>query len=94
LFGVGTFRDEPFILIIEHIWRNNMAIGNKTSVSTKKQAKAADKPEIPNNAEREQWIKESAYFMAESRGFIAGHEQEDWNIAANQYDSSLSSVSL
>lgn len=42
---------------------------------------AKDKQELTDSIERELWIEESAYFMAESRGFIPGFEREDWETA-------------
>jgi len=71
-----------------------MATSKKTSASVKKQAKAIEKQEPSNTVKREQWIKDSAYFMAESRGFLPGYDQEDWKKATKKYDSSFSSTSL
>jgi hypothetical protein len=36
--------------------------------------------------EREERIRESAYFRAERRGFQAGHELEDWLAAEHDFD--------
>jgi hypothetical protein len=33
---------------------------------------------VSSRAEREQRIREAAYFMAEQRGFDPGHEIDDW----------------
>lgn len=44
-----------------------------------------DKNHIPDKTKREQWIKESAYFIAESRGFMPGSETEDWHTAVVAY---------
>lgn len=63
-----------------------MATTNKKSVSTNQ-----EKAEIENNqaifddASRQLWIEEAAYFMAKARGFAPGFEQEDWNIAEKKY---------
>ena len=38
----------------------------------------ADPASTPPRAEREQRIREAAYFEAERRGFAPGHELEDW----------------
>ena len=36
---------------------------------------------VPLRAERDQRIREAAYFNAERRGFAPGHELEDWLVA-------------
>lgn len=70
-----------------------MAIKKTTSVSTKRKAITAEgELETSNDTDREQWIKDSAYYLAESRGFTPGHEREDWNIAENKYNGSFSSA--
>lgn len=70
-----------------------MAIKKTTSVSAKKKAiTAKGELETSNDTDREQWIKGSAYYLAESRGFTPGHEQEDWSIAENEYNGGASSA--
>jgi hypothetical protein len=49
----------------------------------KKDVTAAKRTSVANidNAEknmRQAMITEAAYFMAEKRGFVAGHEMDDW----------------
>lgn len=64
-----------------------MTTSKKNSVSMKQQQlEMDDKHGISDNSGRELWIKESAYFMAQSRGFIPGFEQEDWNTAEKKYE--------
>jgi len=58
-----------------------MASTKKTPVLMKQSPVAKDKQELTDSIERELWIEESAYFMAESRGFILGFEREDWETA-------------
>jgi hypothetical protein len=45
-------------------------------------------------ADREQRIAERAYLYAESRGFAAGHELEDWLAAEREVDAPLSGMAL
>lgn len=40
-------------------------------------------------AERQTMICEAAYYIAEHRGFEAGHELEDWLLAETQVDATL-----
>lgn len=58
----------------------------KKQSSLKKQKKTVD----PNNDPRQLWVEVSAYFMSEARGFNPGHEQEDWTLAEQAYENSLS----
>jgi len=69
-----------------------MVASKKTSASVKRQVNANNKPEMPSGVNRELWIEESAYFMAESRGFAPGFEQQDWSAATKEYDSGFSSA--
>jgi hypothetical protein len=39
---------------------------------------AGSSPESINPELRRQWVADEAYFRAERRGFLAGHELEDW----------------
>jgi len=39
--------------------------------------------------DRNACIAESAYFLAEHRGFVPGHELEDWLHAENEVDARL-----
>ncbi|MBI4404328.1 MAG: DUF2934 domain-containing protein [Deltaproteobacteria bacterium] len=39
--------------------------------------------------ERRQMVEQAAYFLAEKRGFEAGHELEDWLSAERQIESRL-----
>ena len=41
------------------------------------------------NAERASMIAEAAYYLAQQRGFEAGHELEDWLLAEGQIDAAL-----
>ncbi len=71
-----------------------MVTSKKTSASVKRQINTNNKPEIPSGADRQLWIEESAYFMAESRGFAPGFEQQDWSAAAKDFESALPSSTI
>ena len=43
------------------------------------------------DSERASMIAEAAYYLAEQRGFEAGHELEDWLFAEGQIDAALAS---
>lgn len=45
------------------------------------QVSSTHMPVVPARAERDQRIREAAYFNAERRGFAPGHELEDWLVA-------------
>lgn len=63
-----------------------MAISKKNTDLMNQTTKTEDKPELlSDHPKRVDWIKESAYFMAESRGFAPGYEQQDWNMAEREY---------
>lgn len=44
---------------------------------------------IPNHPDRHQLITEAAYRRAEARGFVAGHELDDWLAAEAEVDARL-----
>jgi hypothetical protein len=62
-----------------------MAISKKKSDSVSQKAKIEDKSESLNDSNRNRWIKEAAYYMAETRGFIPGYEKRDWGLAEKEY---------
>lgn len=66
-----------------------MVTSKKTSTTKRQPQNATDKHEIPGSIERELWIEESAYFLAESRGFISGFERDDWETATKHYASTI-----
>ncbi len=67
---------------------NQMMTNNRNTVDSaeQRQTETKNKQVLVDNSERKQWIEESAYFMAEARGFIPGYEQKDWDMAIKQYE--------
>jgi hypothetical protein len=51
--------------------------------------KAAD-----NSDQRRYYIEVAAYYIAERRGFMGGHEAEDWTAAENEIDQMLADGKL
>ena len=45
--------------------------------------------ERPSGDSREELIRHAAYLIAERRGFVPGHEVEDWLLAEQQVDELL-----
>jgi len=39
--------------------------------------------------ERQRWVATAAYFRAQRRGFVAGHEAEDWIAAELQIEAQI-----
>jgi Protein of unknown function (DUF2934) len=39
--------------------------------------------------ERRRWIATAAYFKAQQRGFIPGHEASDWRAAEAEFDAGM-----
>lgn len=77
-----------------------MPTNNTKSAVKKQQPEVPDKPSEKTKKlgmldieDRNNWIEESAYFMAENRGFIPGLEKKDWEAAEKKYDTHLSSTS-
>ncbi len=65
-------------------------VSPKTTTTRRKAAAAsalAD-PQVDPNLRR-QLVAAEAYFLAERRGFVAGHELEDWVAAEMAVDSRL-----
>ncbi len=58
---------------------NQMMTNNRKTVDSaeQRQAETIDNQVLVDNSERKHWIEESAYFMAEARGFIPGYEKKD-----------------
>ena len=56
-----------------------MMTNNRKTVDSaeQRQAETIDNQVLVDNSERKHWIEESAYFMAEARGFIPGYEKKD-----------------
>ena len=50
-------------------------------------------PRVPPREERQQWIKEVAYYKAMSRRFIPGHELVDWLAAEQEIEALCRQVS-
>jgi hypothetical protein len=46
------------------------------------------------NTEREQLIREAAYFRAEQRGFVPGHEIDDWLAAERELNEARGESSI
>jgi hypothetical protein len=69
-----------------------MTTSNQNTVTSKKDGQADIKKTsiLSDSSEREQWLEESAYFMAEARGFIPGFEQNDWDMAEKKYENTTS----
>jgi hypothetical protein len=43
---------------------------------------------LPGNPERSELIATSAYYKAEERGFMPGHELDDWLTAETEFNTS------
>jgi hypothetical protein len=60
-----------------------------STISNKKTSSTMQQQATPDDFNRQSWIEESAYFIAEARGFIPGYEKEDWNKAEKKYKASV-----
>src|SRR5690349_3157881 len=49
-----------------------------SSSSTAKRTATRSRPSQPQPIVRDDWIRVAAYYRAERRGFVPGHELEDW----------------
>ena|SRR6185312_11626006 len=64
---------------------------NTSRQGTAARAPSAGRPPIKVSADtRRAMIAEAAYLRAERRGFLAGHEEEDWLAAEKEVDALLS----
>ncbi len=63
-----------------------MATRKQSKVSKTEQIEANSKQIILDDSEREIWIQEAAFFMAEARGFVPGREDKDWGLAEEKYE--------
>lgn len=61
--------------------------GNQAVVTRKTKVAAAEGAPVLPSAERARLVAESAYYIAEARGFAPGNEHEDWLEAERQIDS-------
>lgn len=62
----------------------------KTKTTKKKKTKATKKAKTTlSDAQKCQMIQETAFFLAEARGFIPGHEIDDWIMAEQRVENSL-----
>ena len=57
---------------------DNCKIEKLYSVSQKHLSAAMSEPYPVNEETRNRMIAEAAYYRAEARGFVSGHELEDW----------------
>ncbi len=69
-------------------------VAKRVSTKTTTKRKAAAIPTLTDSAVitpnvRRQLVEAEAYFLAERRGFVAGHELEDWVAAEMAVDSRL-----
>ena len=73
----------------------------KTTQKASKQSRSPStksvKPDIADLTQispmhRQQMIQEAAYYLAERRGFISGHEMEDWLTAESTIDAELENL--
>ncbi len=68
-----------------------MAVSKKKNVPTEHQQITQEVELVMvDTSDRESWLEECAYYMSEARGFIPGHEQEDWSTAERKYKDTLS----
>lgn len=51
-------------------------------------SKTSSEPEPPSD-NRTEWTAVAAYYLAEQRGFAAGHELDDWLRAEQQLDNQI-----
>lgn len=63
------------------------ASGNQAVVTRKTKAAPSEGSPVLPLAERARLVAESAYYIAEARGFEPGNEQQDWLAAERQIDS-------
>ncbi|MCF6204755.1 MAG: DUF2934 domain-containing protein [Methylococcaceae bacterium] len=63
-----------------------MAIKKQSKVSKAQQFETTNEKIILDKSERDIWIQEAAFFMAEARGFIPGYEDKDWELAEKKYE--------
>jgi Protein of unknown function (DUF2934) len=65
--------------------------GSATRKVTAERAPSAGRSPLKVSADtRRAMIAEAAYLRAERRGFVAGHEEEDWLAAEKEVDALLS----
>lgn len=62
-----------------------MAIRKPKAIPKDTKTEASIKKNAIQMIDREHWLQESAYYLAEARGFISGHEQNDWQTAEEKY---------
>lgn len=73
----------------------------KTTQKTSKQSRSPSRKPVKADISdltqislkhRQQMIQEAAYYLAERRGFISGHEMEDWLTAESTIDADLQNL--
>lgn len=64
-----------------------MAATSQSGTKTQRKGKTTHKAQPP--AEKHQLIAETAYMLAQKRGFEIGHELEDWLQAEAQVEAQL-----
>jgi len=53
---------------------------------------AAPSSQLIDAQTRQELIAQAAYFRAQRRGFVPGHEQEDWYAAETEIDTALNAA--
>ncbi|MCI0505466.1 MAG: DUF2934 domain-containing protein [Gammaproteobacteria bacterium] len=69
------------------------AARKSTAGPNAKKTKLAVKPGEPNDSKRFTLIQQTAYYIAEKRGFTGGNPEQDWLQAEKQVDEMLKSSS-
>ena len=49
-------------------------------------------PQLIDAQTRQELIAQAAYFRAQRRGFVPGHEEEDWYAAETEIDTALNAA--
>lgn len=62
---------------------------SKTTKRTRSKSAAKDVKPVITSEERHRMISEAAYYLAEKRGFVPGHEESDWLQASKEVDSMI-----
>ncbi|MDH5299925.1 MAG: DUF2934 domain-containing protein [Gammaproteobacteria bacterium] len=61
----------------------------RRATTTKSTSKATKKTASVSGMQREQMIRDAAYFRAQSRGFVGGNPMQDWLDAEAEIDSQI-----
>ena len=65
---------------------------NKTGTSAKSTGSKQSVPVAISSQQRQQMINESAYYIAQRRGFTGGNPMDDWLMAEIEVDKQLSKM--